>query len=626
MAERRTVLFLLALLTALLTPHPAPAAAAPSTTDKYWVVSGGSGGQRESLYQIAARALGNGSRSPEIFALNEGRLQPDGGRLTDPLVLKPGWILVLPADAKGTGVRTGPIPSAATPPPSGPAPTSPDPGAAPASPEERDPMLLFGAMALAIVLLIMLVIGLQGRRRRAVASAPVTAVPTAAVADAGPPPTENLVVPILSGKPDGAPRPASSSGPAVSAESPDTLTTTPASARAAGAEPPEGATAPTVGVTGRSGPPERLASGDWPAPGAEPPPHDPVGGGRRKRGQDRAIVTAHVFGVDVPSGTEPADKAEASDTVDPTDTAPPAGTSPSASVPTPAQETTPAQTSTMTTASTAATKATPAGKRTAAGTPKTAETPRPVEKPMSAEASEAAAPFSAARSSADDVATPGTGQADAGQPSTAQPSTAQPSTAQPSTAQSEGPLSQGPPMGGPPAGGLPPDGLTADLVVDGYRVAVSLVGVAGDGSGRPYDWRLVGQTGPAATLGVVLGDRDGQLLHVDLGRCPDVLTVTGALPDCERYALRLIRQLLDSGRGVAVVGDGVLGEALPDGCRRVPTMADTRSLQSAGIVVCGRLSGPGIAAARLSRASGGPTPVLIGEVTPSRWSVRVGLL
>ncbi|WP_433534622.1 hypothetical protein ACQPZK_20865 [Micromonospora sp. CA-249363] len=608
MAERRAILFLLALLTALLTPHPAPAAAAPSTNDKYWVVSGGSGGQRESLYQIAARALGNGSRSPEIFALNEGRLQPDGGRLTDPLVLKPGWILVLPADAKGTGVRTGPIPSAATPPPSGPAPTSPDTGAAPASPGERDPMLLFGAMALAIVLLIMLVIGLHGRRRRNVASAPVTAVPTAAVADAGPPPTENLVVPILSGKPDVSSGPALSSGPAVSAESSDTPTTTPASARPAGAERADGATAPTVRVTGRSGPPERLASGKWPALGAEPPPHG------------------------LPSGTKPADRADATDVADPTDTTPTAGTSPPTTVPTPAttstaaMKPTPATTSTGAVKPTPVTKPTPAEKRTPAAAPKAAATPTPVEgptpvdKPTSAAVPEAGAPLTAARSSADDVATPGTGQADAGQPSTTQSENVPPEGPLPG-----GPLPEGPPSEGPSSDGLSPDGLTADLVVDGHRVAVSLVGVAGDGPDRPYDWRLVGQAGPAATLGVVLGDRDGQRLHVDLGRCPDVLTVTGNLPDCERYALRLIRQLLDNGRGVAVVGDDVLGEALPDGCRRVPTMADTRGLQSPGIVVCGRLSGPDIAAARLSRASGGPTPVVIGEVTPSRWSVRVGL-
>jgi len=169
----------------------------------------------------------------------------------------------------------------------------------------------------------------------------------------------------------------------------------------------------------------------------------------------------------------------------------------------------------------------------------------------------------------------------------------------------------------------PPGGLSADLVVGGDRVAVSLVGVSGDGPGIPYGWRSADQAPPVAALPVVLGDQDGRRLHLDLGRCPDVLTVSGALADCEKYALRLVRQLLGNGHGVAVVGDGLFGETLPDGCLRVPTMADVRRLNSLGVVVCGRLTGPDVAVARLSRASGGPTPMLIGEVPRSRWSVRV---
>lgn len=176
----------------------------------------------------------------------------------------------------------------------------------------------------------------------------------------------------------------------------------------------------------------------------------------------------------------------------------------------------------------------------------------------------------------------------------------------------------------PGGGGRPPgDDLVAELVADGGRVAVSLVGATGDGPGVAYGWRAPGQAPPVATLPVVLGDRDGRHLHLDLGRCPDVLTLAGSLPDCEKYALRLVRQVLTNGHGVAVIGDGLFGDALPAGCRRVATMADIRGLDSPGIVVCGRLTGPDVAAARLSRASGGPTPVIIGEVARSRWALRV---
>ena len=67
-------------------------------------------GQPEFLYAIAARFLGNGDRWPEIFELTKGRTQPDGGSLSDPAVVTPGWYLILPAEAEGDGVQTGPSP------------------------------------------------------------------------------------------------------------------------------------------------------------------------------------------------------------------------------------------------------------------------------------------------------------------------------------------------------------------------------------------------------------------------------------------------------------------------------------------------------------------------------------
>ncbi|MCM4084251.1 hypothetical protein [Paractinoplanes hotanensis] len=86
---------------------------------RYYVVGPPRNGQPEYLYQIAAQTLGDGNRFREIFELNRGRGQPDGGRLTDPLALRPGWILELPAGARGPGVRSGipPFPAGPSSPP-----------------------------------------------------------------------------------------------------------------------------------------------------------------------------------------------------------------------------------------------------------------------------------------------------------------------------------------------------------------------------------------------------------------------------------------------------------------------------------------------------------------------------
>ncbi|MEV7623867.1 hypothetical protein [Actinoplanes sp. NPDC089786] len=87
-------------------------------------------GEHEYLYEIADRFLGDGDRFTEIFALNKGRVQPDGMALENPEEIEAGWILLLPPDAEGDGVQTGPLPVASSAPPSTapPAPAAATPG------------------------------------------------------------------------------------------------------------------------------------------------------------------------------------------------------------------------------------------------------------------------------------------------------------------------------------------------------------------------------------------------------------------------------------------------------------------------------------------------------------------
>ncbi|MET8255581.1 S8 family serine peptidase [Micromonospora sp. NPDC005197] len=97
----------------LAAPRPSAAGSAPDTEPyvKYYLVTARYQGQPENLTEIARRFLGSGERSAEIYQLNTGRVQPDGGRLTDPAALKAGWYLVLPWDAAGQGVEYGQLPA-----------------------------------------------------------------------------------------------------------------------------------------------------------------------------------------------------------------------------------------------------------------------------------------------------------------------------------------------------------------------------------------------------------------------------------------------------------------------------------------------------------------------------------
>ncbi|MER7277838.1 S8 family serine peptidase [Dactylosporangium sp. NPDC000244] len=96
---------------ALTAAGPAAARAPSDEFVKYYVVAAARTGGTETLYQIAERLLGSTSRFTEIMDRNQGRRQPDGGALSDPARLTPGWALVLPWDAYGDGVRVGLLPT-----------------------------------------------------------------------------------------------------------------------------------------------------------------------------------------------------------------------------------------------------------------------------------------------------------------------------------------------------------------------------------------------------------------------------------------------------------------------------------------------------------------------------------
>jgi membrane-anchored mycosin MYCP len=97
--------------------------AARSSYVKYYVVGSAFDGKPETLAEIASRFLGSASRYTEIFDLNKDVPQPGGGELTNPAVIEPGWVLVLPWDAVGAGVRYGLRPK--VPPAPAPAPAKP---------------------------------------------------------------------------------------------------------------------------------------------------------------------------------------------------------------------------------------------------------------------------------------------------------------------------------------------------------------------------------------------------------------------------------------------------------------------------------------------------------------------
>ncbi|WP_232233979.1 hypothetical protein [Micromonospora chokoriensis] len=153
---------------------PAGVVASPGAS-RYYLVGAPRDGQREYLYQIAVQTLGDGKRSQEIFELNRGRLQHDNGRLTDPLAaLQPGWVLELPADARGAAVHVGPLPLPSVTPSASAAPTSSR------ADGTSTTSYLIGIAGLMVAFLIVVVLWQFRGRRGSATPQPTTARPEAA--------------------------------------------------------------------------------------------------------------------------------------------------------------------------------------------------------------------------------------------------------------------------------------------------------------------------------------------------------------------------------------------------------------------------------------------------------------
>lgn len=87
-------------------PHPVPASGEATVTGDTQPPAGAGPGptyevtSRDTLWSIAERELGDARRYQELYELNAGKVQPDGSTLTRGAVLRPGWQLQLPADAR----------------------------------------------------------------------------------------------------------------------------------------------------------------------------------------------------------------------------------------------------------------------------------------------------------------------------------------------------------------------------------------------------------------------------------------------------------------------------------------------------------------------------------------------
>lgn len=73
--------------------------------ETYYDVKPPNGRHYDTLWDIAERYLGDGFRYKEIWELNKGITQPDGRVLEKADLIHPGWVMKLPNDATGAGLK-----------------------------------------------------------------------------------------------------------------------------------------------------------------------------------------------------------------------------------------------------------------------------------------------------------------------------------------------------------------------------------------------------------------------------------------------------------------------------------------------------------------------------------------
>ncbi|QCX28292.1 bacterial transcriptional activator domain-containing protein [Nocardioides jishulii] len=136
---------------------------------KVAIVQPPDGAYHDNLWDIAERTMGDGRRWKEIYELNKGRVQPDGKQLVLGRLIQPGWVLIMPEDARNvTRVQA----AADTPAPATPAPPTEEAPAPPADeggPLQEAPMtsLATGGLLAAALLGALLA---ERRRRRGLAN------------------------------------------------------------------------------------------------------------------------------------------------------------------------------------------------------------------------------------------------------------------------------------------------------------------------------------------------------------------------------------------------------------------------------------------------------------------------
>ncbi|GAA1894844.1 BTAD domain-containing putative transcriptional regulator [Streptantibioticus ferralitis] len=78
---------------------------------KFYRITPPEGRHHDSLWEVAQRHLGDGRRYKEIYELNKDRVQPDGSRLSEASLIRPGWIMEMPGDARGGDLVEVPDPT-----------------------------------------------------------------------------------------------------------------------------------------------------------------------------------------------------------------------------------------------------------------------------------------------------------------------------------------------------------------------------------------------------------------------------------------------------------------------------------------------------------------------------------